>query len=397
MLQPGAKIETGVDRLLRLIQAKQKISLSDAAKLMSLPVKLVQEWVDFLEDEGLISTEYSLTKSYLIAKKLSQKELNKKENEYEKKRDAFTRRVEVALNQIQDEDKVFEKLRGKYDGLRKTLGSNLTTVEKDIEELHHYEEMKRTFEQQAHQQKTEYQQEVDKLNAQLEHEESRYKEILNNITGEISAIRTESERVVQLGETEQMLRKRVMELHGILQRIINQLSGEESHIDVHKDRLKKLEEMAEQVETKLKDKEKKEIEPFVKLSKDQEEKMLRIQTDIMNKVKERVEQIDKYEHKSEDIAKKFFEFFERRAKTDALLKALGKDEHDMESELKDLMIKAKAYRLANSNSNVGEHLKEMESKLKMFSTEKKKFHSRVDDLNQLITSEKEDAKKLADN
>ncbi len=60
-------IETGVDKLVKLVEAKKKISTSEAAKLLGASNAVIDVWADFLEEEGIISLEYKLATTYLGA------------------------------------------------------------------------------------------------------------------------------------------------------------------------------------------------------------------------------------------------------------------------------------------------------------------------------------------
>lgn len=59
-------LETGVDRLLNLVKEKKKIATYEAIKLLKTTPELMREWVDFLEDEGMIVLEYKFSIQYLI-------------------------------------------------------------------------------------------------------------------------------------------------------------------------------------------------------------------------------------------------------------------------------------------------------------------------------------------
>ena len=59
-------LETGVDRLLKLIKEKKKISAHDAIKHLKVSADLMRDWIDFLEEEGLILVEYKFSAQYLI-------------------------------------------------------------------------------------------------------------------------------------------------------------------------------------------------------------------------------------------------------------------------------------------------------------------------------------------
>ena len=74
----GETIETDVDRLLRLLEEKGQMSLSEAAKALKIPIKTVQAWVDFLVEEKILGIEYKFTSPHIY--------LNKGENTLTKKK-----------------------------------------------------------------------------------------------------------------------------------------------------------------------------------------------------------------------------------------------------------------------------------------------------------------------
>ncbi len=58
-------ISTGVDALIKLVREKGKIELTLASRLLNIPISTIEEWSHALEEEGIISVEYQLTKVYL--------------------------------------------------------------------------------------------------------------------------------------------------------------------------------------------------------------------------------------------------------------------------------------------------------------------------------------------
>ena len=45
-----ANIETGVDKLVKLVAKEKKIELGEAAKQLGVSPTVVQEWADFLDE-----------------------------------------------------------------------------------------------------------------------------------------------------------------------------------------------------------------------------------------------------------------------------------------------------------------------------------------------------------
>lgn len=58
-------VKTGVDALLEILKQKQKIALSEAAKLLSMQEDTIKLWVDFLVEEKVIGIEYKFTKPFI--------------------------------------------------------------------------------------------------------------------------------------------------------------------------------------------------------------------------------------------------------------------------------------------------------------------------------------------
>lgn len=55
------KIETGIDRLLKLVKQKEKITLSEASENLGIPKDTIMSWGEVLEDHGLLEMHYPIT------------------------------------------------------------------------------------------------------------------------------------------------------------------------------------------------------------------------------------------------------------------------------------------------------------------------------------------------
>ncbi|RME53751.1 hypothetical protein D6783_01010, partial [Candidatus Woesearchaeota archaeon] len=132
-------IQTGVDKLVALVESKHSVELSDAARSLGVSKAVVQEWAEFLEEEGLISIEYSLSKVFLVQRKLSKKEVAQKAKEYETKKDLFVHKVETSIQSLEKETQWFEEVKKQYEEMKKDLGNELEEVHEEMKELRHYE------------------------------------------------------------------------------------------------------------------------------------------------------------------------------------------------------------------------------------------------------------------
>ncbi|MBI3036090.1 hypothetical protein HYY71_07260, partial [Candidatus Woesearchaeota archaeon] len=74
MVIEGIEIETGIDKLVRLVKEKGRVALDDASKKIGISANEIQEWVNLLGDERAIIIEYKLKKPYLVERKRIEKE-----------------------------------------------------------------------------------------------------------------------------------------------------------------------------------------------------------------------------------------------------------------------------------------------------------------------------------
>ncbi len=58
-------VTTGVDALITLLQTKKLVSIEEAAKLIRAREAVLQTWVDFLIEEGIIGVEYKFITPYI--------------------------------------------------------------------------------------------------------------------------------------------------------------------------------------------------------------------------------------------------------------------------------------------------------------------------------------------
>ena len=65
-------VKTGVDELLELLSSSPgtKIPLTEVAAKLKLDTQVIQAWVDFLVEEGIIGIEYKFTTPYIYLNKI---------------------------------------------------------------------------------------------------------------------------------------------------------------------------------------------------------------------------------------------------------------------------------------------------------------------------------------
>ena len=94
-------LETGVDRLLKIVSEKGRYSAKDAAKRLSVSVDTIESWADVLEKENLMSKEYGPSGSLIL--------LNTAKNTEEKEKKANELKEDLAFDVKDIEDNIREK------------------------------------------------------------------------------------------------------------------------------------------------------------------------------------------------------------------------------------------------------------------------------------------------
>jgi len=378
------KIETGIDKLVGIVEKEKKIELSKAAKELGVPEEVVQEWADFLEEEGLLSITYKLSKTYLEERKLSKKEVEKKAKEYNSKKEAFTRKVDTTLKQLEKETAGFEEIKKQYYSLKEEIGDEINQVKDEVQELRHYEDLKKSIDRDILQQKVDYENSLGDIHKRITAEEKRYGKIQEEIAKEAKKISDEAKDMHELKQQEDTLGKRLDALKEIMDGVKTQVSEEDENIKHHEERLKQLKKLADSMEKEIKGKRENEIQPLVESSSKHQEKILKVQDDIVKKIRARKEQIESYETQGEQIAKRFEKFFKKKADTEKIVKDLEKQKADMKADLNDLIKKARAFDLT-SKKDSSKHIKELEKKMNEYDKKHSSFAKRLEDLRKVIS------------
>ena len=95
-------ISTGVDSLIRLVKDRGRVEIGAAARELRLPPKTVEDWAHVLEEEGIITIEYRLTKAYLAWRVPAAKEMEQKREKLEEKATDTRQEIEGLLARVEE-------------------------------------------------------------------------------------------------------------------------------------------------------------------------------------------------------------------------------------------------------------------------------------------------------
>ncbi len=136
-------ISTDVDRLIRCISEKKKMSMYDLQRECSIGRRDLDKWIRVLEDEGYITIQYGITGTYVLWTGLSKDELTVEDTSVDKKE---------APKEPAPVKEEYEEADGEMpeDDEQNILAAEIDGKEKDPEEmLHRYVSLRRKAEEEG--------------------------------------------------------------------------------------------------------------------------------------------------------------------------------------------------------------------------------------------------------
>ncbi|MBI2657306.1 hypothetical protein HYX08_01275 [Candidatus Woesearchaeota archaeon] len=365
-------IETGVDKLVSLVKQRGRIALQDAAKELGVSATVIQEWVDFLEEEGIISVEYKLTKPFLVERKLTKKEVEAKSKEFTSKKDVFVRKAEVSLSFLEKQAEELKKVKTEFDRMKSELGMELDTVRDDLKELERYQQLKEELQRQVEEQKLEAKSKIDELTRQVLREQKKYQELIEDIKKQRDELSKEKSDARSIEESESVLNQKLAELKTMINLIEKKVADEDTAIKNSELHIEKLSLLIEDIKQRVEE-EKSVIDPLIEKSKEQEKKVLELQEKIVQKIAQKQKKVSNVK----DITRKVEDFFRKKLAVVNLVDKVNKDRDDLEKSLIELIKKAKSFQLSASKGDVGRQMVELEKKFSEVDNKKAQFESEL--------------------
>ena len=376
-------IETGVDKLVSVVQQKKRISVDDAARELGVGPLIVQEWAEFLEEEGIISIDYKLNKAYLVERRLTAQEAEVKARALEDEKDVMVRKIDTSISRLDYDVNGLDTLKKEFEFIKKDLGGDIDKVRGQIEELAKYESFKKTIDAKLKEQQKEFQDMLEKAHTQIDAESKKYNEILTEIDAEKGKILTERKSVEETKGAEEALKQKLSAIEGIMESIKEKSGLENVRIAASEQHLKRLETLSVQVKHDLESKRSKEIDPLLKLSQQHERKIKEMQEDIIKKAAETKSVIERSAAKGQEASKRFMAFFDKRVKIESILTEIDKEHDDLKNELGLLKKKAIAFSISARKVDP-EQMKDIERKFAEIESKKAWFKEQLGKLTTLM-------------
>jgi predicted ArsR family transcriptional regulator len=174
-------ITTGADKLVQLISEKKRVSLDDAAKQLGVDKEVLREWAEFLEQEQHISIEYKLSKTWLIEKQISKKEVINVAKEFLSEKEAVQRKIDAIIQNLDSETAGFEKVKAEFKKIHEHIKSEIETVKQESKELERFEYLRKNVDKDIEQQKKEFESKLAEYRQAIDKETAKFSKIQETV------------------------------------------------------------------------------------------------------------------------------------------------------------------------------------------------------------------------
>ncbi len=372
------ELQTDVDKLIKLIKDKGRVSITQAARELRVGRSLIEEWADFLEDEGIITKEYKLTDTILIPKEISKEEVKKKEKEVLIKKDSLMKKIENTASNIHIKEEKIEELRREFEELKKLLGKNIDKVHKALKEIEEYNKIKKNTEAMLENERREYLKKLSEIERSIKNEEKRYERVMKSLLSKQESIKEEEKELEELRKKELELVKRINEVREASRDVMKKIMTDSKEANKLKKQIKKLKVMSSLITRGLSNKRRR-IESLIRKNEERTRLIMRKQKELIERFKKKGIGEEELEIK---IPKKLEEFFERKNKIEELFNKMKKEDEELKNEMVNLLRKMK---LLNAIGGVKkEDVKKVEEEYKKIIKKESVFDNYFKKLKELI-------------
>ncbi len=379
-------ITTGVDKLVSLIEEKKRISISDAAAELSVPKVVIEEWADFLHQQGVIDLEYKFTTPFLVKRELTKDEVAHKSKDFEGRKEGFVRKVEAAIDFISKESFGLKKVKDEFSKLSKELEEDVKKVRSELSVLENYESLKRNIDREILDQQESFRKQMESVEAQIIDKQKSYEDLVNHIKEEELKLDEEMTKTQLIKKNENILKERLVKIQKATQMMEQELRKEDSDIESIRYNISQMKRFAEKINEGIQSR-KKDILPLIEKRKKHEKKIGEIQDDILQKVIKRKEQISSTVVEGKKAKEMFERFFDEKVNIDILMDRINTDLMKLKSELDSLVVEARMWSLT-SGKKMSKHIDELEDKFRNAEKKRELFEEQIFKLGKLIRGEK---------
>ncbi len=379
-------IETGVDKLVNLISERKKVSVKEAAKELGVSMDSVEEWADFLEEEGIISIQSQFATVYLVEKKLSKKEVAEKVKAVKEEKESFMRRVDSSINALQRDHDEIKLIDSEFQQIKSMLEDKFSKLHKKLDQLEDFRKTHKEIGGKVQDLESDYENKLKEMDKRLKKEEKEYHDVMQDVEDELKEIKSEREKLEKMKTTEKELESRVDEINRMIGQVKKEIDKENEQLEIDEKRLDASQKTAEQLKKEIEStsRELGGLSDQFKSSRKEIESMEKdFLKDIESIKKGDLSKVGPY-RESKEIVDKFKKFFDKTKEIEGLITRAEKEESELKEHFEKLAKKVQAFTAVTSvpeikkeMSSLQDELKEIEKKKSLLGGQLKKLRGFV--------------------
>jgi hypothetical protein len=193
-----SNLQTGVDRLMALVRQSHKISLEDAAKDLGVNKLIVQEWGEFLQEEGLLTIKYTLSNTFLVEHEQTPEEVQHASETLARERETFIHQSNLVSNEVKASIAELDEFKKEIGLVLERLNSGIDDLQSQLTAIDEIKSVKETVKQLA-QEHAASKKAADEIIAESHKYKSQHQEIALSIKNQEKKVSDQRKRVKQLG------------------------------------------------------------------------------------------------------------------------------------------------------------------------------------------------------
>jgi chromosome segregation ATPase len=376
----GTNIKTGADKLVDLISEKKKISVDEAAKTLGVGKNVVQEWAEFLEEEGTVDLEYSFSKAWITAKRITKDDVISSAKEVASEKDALARKIDVAITALQQETSGFEDIRREFSNIQKHIKDEIDLVKNQLGELEKFDSLRKNLDKDVSRQHQEYKSIVNEAEEKLRLESQKYDELKSLIEKERKTIEQYGQKIEELKKLRNDYERTVTSLESSLKNIDNVMSEYSKRFDDSNKIISTYKAMLDKLDSEISENKGSLLTKKLETLKGNDIRLSKSMLELESDIKRRTGSLQSYGAVSDKVHSSFNGFFSKNINTEKLISEIENDKTDLTKELESLKKKVESFTLVTSNASIKSQLKEIESQLKNFERKKTSIKYNIEKL-----------------
>jgi len=369
-------IKTGVDKLVELVEMKKEISMSDAAKSLGVPVSVVEEWTDFLEEKGVVKVKYKFTVPYIVKIEVGRVEIQKRGRELETKKESVVRKAEVTMGSIKDELDYVSALKTEFLKLSKELSASEEPIKKEISILERFDNLKNNLEQELLSQQAAFKKGITSIEAEANEKYAEYRKEKQQIENDLERLREGFIKTAELRKQEEEVQKQLDNLLDKQKIIASNLSKQDAVIVETQDRLQALRKSVEKIGTSLMEK-MDESKSLLNSAESKKNELIASQQRLLEKLSEHHSYIMKSTSDYKDLMSKTTQFFSKKEALENGFSSVSEDLEKLNKEMNDILKEARMLNAMSKSSDAVESIRHLEDRMKELEVRRGEFQKKV--------------------